>query len=150
MAGLLLAMTSLPASALLESCTVAALPVAFGSYNPLGVSAVDSSGQITVTCTAVLSIAVNYTIGLSPGLSGSYAARQLAFGSARLNYNLYTNSSRAQVWGNGTAGTAQISDGYSLGLLLVVRNYPVYARLPAAQNVPAGVYADTITVTVNY
>lgn len=147
---LLAAAVTTPAHALLESCTVTALPVVFGSYSPLSVSATDSTGNINVTCTAVLSIAVGYTISLSAGVSGAYAPRQMAAGAARLNYNLYTGSARSTIWGDGGSGTATVSDSYALGLLLVSRDYPVYGRIPAQQNVPAGAYADTITVTVTY
>lgn len=146
----LLCLASSPAQALLETCTATALPVAFGGYNPLSLSPTDSTGQVTVACVGILSIAINYSISLSPGLSASYAPRKLAFGAQRLNYNLYTSSAYSTVWGNGSAGTATVSDGYALALLAVSRSYTVYARLPAAQNVPAGVYADTVTVTINY
>ena len=139
-----------PAHALLESCTAVALPVAFGGYNPLSLSATDTTGQVTVTCVGVISLAVNYTISLSTGLANSYAPRKMAFGSSRLNYNLYTNNARTTVWGNGSNGTGTVSDGYGLALLLVVRDYTIYGRLPAQQNVEAGVYADTITVSINY
>lgn len=139
-----------PAQALLETCTVTALPVVFGSYSPLTASPTDSTGNINVTCTAVLSIAANYTISLSTGLAGSYAPRTMGFGSARLPYNLYTSAARSSIWGDGASGTSTLSDGYTLGLLLVSRNYTVYGRIPANQNVVAGAYADTITVTVVY
>lgn len=141
---------SAPAHALLETCTVTALPAAFGGYNPLSATPTDNTGQITVTCTAVTSISVNYSINLSTGGSGNFLPRKLAFGAARLNYNLYTNSARSIVWGDGSGGTGTVSDNYALALLSVTRNYNVYARLPAQQNVAAGVYTDSITVTVNY
>lgn len=146
----LLLMVSAPAQALLETCTVTALPVAFGGYNPLSLTPTDSTGDVAVICSGILSIAVNYTISLSAGGAGSYAPRKMAFGAARLNYNLYTNSSRTTVWGDGSGGTVKVSDGYALALLSVTRHYTVYARLPATQNVVAGAYTDTLTVTVNY
>ena len=40
--------------------------------------------------------------------------------------------------------------GYLLGLLTTIIHYPVYGRIPAGQNVPAGVYTDTIFVQVDY
>ena len=94
-----------PAQALLESCSVSAQPTAFGSYNPTSGAVLDTTGQITVTCTAVLSIAVSYTISLSAGGSGSATARRMSGSSATLPYNLYTDSTRSTIWGNGTGGT---------------------------------------------
>ena len=146
----LLGLASMPAHALLETCTATALPVAFGGYNPQTLTPTDTTGQVTVSCVGVISISVNYTISLSTGGSGTFSPRKLVFGSSKLNYNLYTNSSYSTVWGDGSGGTATVSDGYGLALLAVIRNYTIYARMPAAQNVPAGLYADAITVTVNY
>lgn len=146
----LLCGTSAPAFALLEVCTATTVATAFGSYNPLSSSPVTSTGQVTVLCTAVTSISVSYTLSLSTGGSGSYADRQLSFGSSKLNYNLYTNSSRSIVWGDGTGGSSTVSDSYALALLSVSRSYTVYAGLPALQNVVAGAYSDTVTLTVNY
>lgn len=137
----------------LASCTVTATPVAFGTYAPLSGAAADASGTVTVTCALVLglSLTVNYTIQLSKGTAGSYAPRQLASGAQRLDYNLYKNSARTTVWGDGTSGTSTTTDGYLLGVGGAVRNYTVYGRVPASQTATrSGVYADTITVTVNY
>lgn len=140
----------MPAQALLESCSVSAQPTAFGSYNPISGAALDTTGQITVTCTAVLSIAVSYTITLSAGGSGSATARRMTGTSATLPYNVYTDSTRSTIWGNGSGGTGTVSDGYALALLLVSRNYSVYGRMPGGAIVPAGAYTDTLMVTVNY
>ena len=146
----LIGFVPLQAMALLESCTVAAVPVAFGSYNPLSASPLSSTGTVTVTCTAIISLAVSYTIKLSQGGAGSYAPRKMAFSSNNLNYNLYTSNSYGVVWGDGTGGTSFVSDSYALALLINVVNYSVYGSVPALQNIPAGAYSDLITVTVNY
>lgn len=138
------------ALALLEICTVATSPVAFGAYTTGATSPTDATGTVTVTCTAVLSIAVNYTIRLGTGGSGSFAPRRMSSALGTLPYNLYSNASRTIVWGDGSGGTGTVSDGYALGLLVVVRNYSVYGRIPAQQNVAPGVYADTLFVTVDY
>jgi spore coat protein U-like protein len=140
-----------PAYALAE-CVALASPVSFGSYAPFDAAPVTGSGTVSVRCSLVglLSIGVQYTIQLSPGSSGSYADRHLVNGARALRYNLYTDGARSSVWGNGSAGTAAVTDGYVLGLLTTTRGYPVYGRIPAGQNVPAGTYNDTILVTVDY
>lgn len=147
---LLLLLLSAPAQALLETCTATALPVSFGAYDPVSGAAVDGTGQVTVLCTAVVSINVGYSISLSSGGAGSYAPRHMSLLSNTLNYNLYTSAARNTVWGNGSGGTSTVSDSYALALLLVSRDYPVYARVFASQNVAAGAYTDSITVTINY
>jgi spore coat protein U-like protein len=141
------------AFALGESCSVSANSTAFGGYTPFNSSATDSTGNVRVTCTSPLfiSVLVSYTISLSTGGSASYSPRAMASGAHTLNYNLYTNTARTTVWGNGTSGTSTVSDSYSLvSFGSVSRDYPVYGRIPALQNAFTGSYTDTITVTLNY
>ena len=134
------------------TCTVTSSGVALGGYTFNTVLPTDATGNIEVSCSliGVISIAVLYEIRLSAGANGSYAARQMGRGANRLGYNLYLDPLHAAVWGDGTAGTATVSDSYLLGLVTTVRDYPLYARAPAGQNTPAGVYTDMITVTVAY
>lgn len=133
------------------SCGVSATAVGFGSYDTLSPLHDDATGTITVTCSNTLSLLVSYDILLSNGSASSYSPRRMASGSHQLDYNLYTNLTRSTIWGDGTGGSSKLSDGYLLGVLVpVTRNYTIYGRIPARQNVAAGSYVDTITVTVNY
>lgn len=140
------------AHALFNSCTIAATTagVAFGSYNPFSAANNDSTGHIDVTCTAVLAGTGSYTIALNAG-HGSFANRQLMSGVNFLNYNVYADSARSQIWGDGIGGgTVMVSDTYNILLLPVTRSYTVYGRIPGSQNKPAGTYSDTLTITVTY
>ena len=148
---LMLAM--LPATAhAIANCSVTATGVAFGGYSFNNAAPTIATGNVQVSCSliGVISLFVNYEIRLSTGNSGSYAPRKMINGGNELQYNVYTNAGNTIIWGDGNSGTSTVTDSYTLGLLTTVRNYPVYGRLPAGQNTPAGVYADTITVTVNY
>ena len=49
-----------------------------------------------VTC----DVRTNYTITLSIG-AGTYAARQMSYGTHRLNYNIYRNAARTRILGHG-------------------------------------------------
>lgn len=140
------------AQALLYTCGVTATSVGFGNYSPFDISPVDSTGNVRVSCSllGLASLLVSYRIYLGTGTGGSYSPRMMYKGTAPLNYNLYTNSARTTIWGDGSGGTSYVSDGYLLGLTTVRIDYTVYARLPAEQNVAPGVYSDTITVTVEY
>jgi spore coat protein U-like protein len=69
----------------------------------------------------------------------------MASGTNTLNYQLYSDSARAVIWGN-TAGTDTVT-GAGTGLAV---NHTVYGSVPAAQLVPAGDYQDTITVSIFY
>ncbi len=67
------------------------------------------------------------------------------FGSNLLNYTLYSNAGRSTVWGQtvGTDTQAATATGLPIG-------YTIYGQIPAQQTVPAGAYADSVTVTVTY
>ncbi|MDR3501928.1 MAG: spore coat U domain-containing protein [Legionella sp.] len=134
------------------TCTTTANTVAFGSYNPVSGTALTATGNVAVTCSALVAgLNVSYVIALNAGQNGSFSARKMAMGSSLLQYNLYTSSTYTSVWGDGASGTSTVSDSYLLSLLSVTRNYAVYGSMPVSQNVVPGTsYADTITVTVTY
>lgn len=137
------------------SCNASSSALAFGSYDPSRPTASDAQASISVTCTYLLSLGtatVAYQITLSPG-GGSYAQRRMSAGGDNLRYNLYADAAATQIWGDGSAGTVTVSDSYQLGFGLLgskTVSYPVYGRVPAGQTVPAGAYADSVTVTVTY
>lgn len=132
------------------TCSVVGADIAFGAYDPLSFVDVDSTGDIEVTCGAlVLGADIAYEIQLDAGNSGTFAGRTMTNGSHDLTYNLFTEATHTTVWGDGTGGTSTKSDSYTIALIQNhVENYTVFARLFSGQNVSAGLYSDTITVTV--
>ena len=122
-------------------CAVSTQGVDFGTYNPLGRQDQDSAGNVAVTCDA----GIAYSIALSPG-SGIGGARALRSGAHVLNYNLFTDSTHLSIWGDGSGGTSVVA-GSGTGSMT---NVPVYGRVPGAQNVASGSYADDIVITVNF
>jgi len=131
-----------------QACTISASGVAFGAYDPRAVGADNGTGPISLACPTGSNSVI---IALSTGTSGTYTNRTMRDGGDILNYQLYRDAARTQVWGNGTAGTfTQTLSGGSVGG--GTRNYSttVYGRITALQNVPAGAYLDTITVTVTF
>lgn len=133
-------------------CSVSATSLNFGNYNPLDLLPRDSSAAVNVSCNLLLglSLAVSYELRLSTGSGGGYGLRTLVGPGTPLGYQLYLDPARLLVWGDGTAGTATVTDSFLLGLLGVNRQYPVYGRLPAGQQVAGGLYADSITVTLDF
>jgi spore coat protein U-like protein len=135
------------------TCVVSATGIAFGNYNPLSSNGATAVGSWTVTCNAVGSgsATVAGTLSLSTGLSGSYAARTMKFGSNSLRYNIYLTPGYTQIIGDGSAGTYSPSDS---GTVTAGQIYQVtgnmYGLMPASQDVPAGAYTDSIVVTVAY
>jgi spore coat protein U-like protein len=135
------------------SCTVATTAVVFSNYNPFSSSNIDNSGNIAVTCAGVLGLAIPLNIALSAGTGATPGNRVLASGSRRLRYNLYTDSSRTVVWGDGAGGTGLPTGNVGLDLLGLSPpvNFPVYGRIFGAQTTVApGVYQDSLVVTVTY
>lgn len=135
--------------AILNSCDVSASGVSF-SYDPSNPSPTVSTGTVIVSCFGILGGGL-FEVWLSTGQSGSYTARIMNKGADTLSYNLYTNSGHTTVWGDGTGGTGFQSVNCLPLLCLGLPNvFTVYGRIPAQQNVPAGTYSDTITVTVSF
>ena len=135
--------------ALLASCSVAAASISFGNYASPGNTDSDNTGNVAVTCSAVVAGVGNYTITLSTG-SGSYTNRKLISGGNFLNYNVYSDATRLQIWGDGSGGTSTVTDSYFILVTPTVRNYTAYGRIPGNQNKPAGTYSDALTITVTY
>jgi spore coat protein U-like protein len=131
-----------------RACTIGTTAVAFGAYNPQGAPVTDGTGTITLACPTAVTAPV---VALGAGVNGTIATRKLASGANRINYNLYTTTTRNVIWGDGTSGSVTLT--FSGGVLSGgTRNFShtVYGRIPALQNVKAGAYTDTVIVTVNF
>ncbi len=135
-------------------CTTRANGPVFGVYEPLTSTDTLATGAVILECRWLSGGAdrIAFTVRLNSGVSGSFANRQLRSGTQWLLYNLYADPGYVRIWGDGTAGTATVSDGFTVsrGQPLRVFSAPLYARLPTAQFVDPGLYADTIAVTIEY
>ncbi len=136
------------------SCSTAVPSLAFGTYDPTLASPTDITTSMTVTCTRGIlePWSVSYSIELSAGSSGTYAARRMNAGTARLNYNVYTNASRSQVWGNGTSSTGVVSATMSFSFFQFSNSstHTAYGRIPAGQDAGPGNYGDNLVVTLSF
>ena len=128
-------------------CTVSTLPVAFGNYDPVAANLaapLDASGSINVYCTS----GTVATVALGEGLHFAGATRRMAGPpTSFLNYNLYRDAPRANVWStapNTMSGTST-SRFVPIGGGLIV-----YGRVPGGQDPIVGVHNDTVQATVNY
>jgi len=135
-----------------QTCTTSSTAAAFGTYAPLSGVGVSTTATITVTCNpGVVSVNESYTIALSIGGASSYATRSMGGPTPRLRYQLYRDSADTQIWGDGTAGTYTVTDGYTLGLIFpVTRTYTVYGVIPANAAAAIGSYTDTVVITLTY
>jgi spore coat protein U-like protein len=141
-----LALRPAPSDAMTCSFT-SVVGVSFGSYSVLATSPVDTAGSVTYLCES--GPADFITIDIDAGTSGTFSARTLVNGGSTLSYNLYESATRTgNPWGNGAGGTTHY--GPVLAELDTPTVITVYGRIPAQQNVPAGAYADTVVVTINF
>jgi spore coat protein U-like protein len=139
------------------SCTASVPALNFGAYNVFGAAPLQSATTLSVSCAKTASdasgtIAVGYTIALSTGSSATYAQRRLASGPDTLGYNLYANSARTLIWGDGTGGSRLASDSMNLtnGSPARTRTHTIFGQIPALQDAAVGSYTDAILVTVTY
>lgn len=134
-------------------CTVTTTDLAFGTYDPLGTTALqNAAGKITTICTNGSTPIIALGQGLNPtGASTDAApARQMTDGAATphmLAYNLYTDSTYGTVWGN-TAATGVTQTTASDGTTAV--DTTVYGQIDKGNNVPVGNYSDSVTVTISF
>jgi spore coat protein U-like protein len=130
------------------TCSVGTTAVAFGNYDPTSASTATTTGNVAVTCSALVIFTVSYTISMNKGNSSSFTPRFMNLTGNHLNYNLYIDAAHTSIWGDGTATTNIVSDSYTAIGLTETNNYTVYGLLPALQAMPAGTYTDSITVSV--
>jgi spore coat protein U-like protein len=129
-----------------STCTFSATPITFGDYNIDQQTDALSVGTITADCAGTLA----FTVALSAGSSGSFESRTMddVVNGTRytLNYNLYTDPGRSNVWGDGTGGSHVVP---ALGSTIPV-SMTVYGRVPGSQKPASGSFTDTVTATIAF
>lgn len=128
------------------NCVVATTAVAFGNVDVTAGANVDGTGTFSVNCTSGTAWAASANAG--SGTGATLATRKMANGANLLNYALYTDTGRTSIWGDGVGGTSATVSGTGSGS---AQANTIYGRVASGQNsLPAGSYADTVTVTVTY
>jgi spore coat protein U-like protein len=138
-------------------CSVAVVGVNFGVYDAVAAAPDDSAGRVNVSCSNVPGTGVDnvaYSVALSPGSAGTFNPRRLAAGTGRLDYNLFRDAGRTQVWGNGTSGSFLVPGtmrvGPGQGNSTRTNTHDIFGRVPAQQDAAIGAYTDTIVVTLTF
>jgi len=136
-------------AAVVANCLVTANSLAFGTYNPLAAD-LDVDTTVSVRCTN----GTGYTVTLNAGTTtgATLAQRKMAFGTNYMNYNLYRDVARTEIFGDGAGGTFTVTGtgtGLGGGQAQTVN---VRGRIPTGQDtLPIGTYTEsTITVTVTF
>lgn len=127
-----------------NDCTISASDLSFGTVGLLN-AAVDGASNVAIVCNNNAA----YNVGLDGGaVNSSVAARQMAGAvvpTARIDYQLYSDSGRTQIWGD-TVGTDTVSGVGNAG----TQNLAVYGQIPAQSTPDADDYEDTLTATVTF
>lgn len=133
------------------SCSINVPDFTFNAYDTNNKSSADASSTVSVTCSALATGSnIAYDISISKGNSGTYSERELMSGVSTLAYNLFTNSARSVVWGDGSGMSTSVSAAYTLSSLSRTDHFDIFGRIPAEQNVPVGQYTDILTVTIAF
>jgi len=127
-----------------ETCVVEADDLAFSTQTQLAAN-VDAASQVRASCSTGLA----YAVAMGAGGGGSFGARRMvhaSFPAEDVNYQLYTDTARTQIWGDGTGGTVTVG-GTGNGS---PQANNVYGRVAPQATPRPGDYSDTVVVTVSY
>lgn len=108
----------------------------FGNYDPTDTNPLDAAGSFDFRCTK----GTSYDLYITPA-TGS---RTMTDGTDTLNFELYTDAGRVSAWPSALPGMAGVA----------ASNAPdtanVYGRIASGQDVGAGGYNGSVTVTIEY
>jgi spore coat protein U-like protein len=128
------------------NCQVTVTPLVFGLYMPGQSSPLDAVAEISVRCVAQPG---NYAVTIGPGLSGDQLLRTLLAGPGNaLNYNLYRDAGRTQVWGSGVPPTFTVTGARLRVGRPTITTHSLYGRIFSNQFPNPGAYTDSLLVTV--
>lgn len=131
-------------SNVVNNCNISTTSMSFGSSSAL-TSALTATSTISVQCTS----GDAWELALNGGsTSGSVTARKMtgaSYGST-VSYQLYTNSARSTIWGDGTSSTS-MATGTGTGAATTVT---VYGTVPAQATPRPDSYSDTVTATISF
>jgi|HubBroStandDraft_6_1064221.scaffolds.fasta_scaffold00019_83 spore coat protein U-like protein len=132
------------------ACGVSTSGTPFGSFDVIGNEPRDTLASITISCTGKIGESASYTIALTQG-TGPAANRAMKSGASLLRYNLYSDSARRQIWGDGTSGSSTVSGSLTISASPTRRVYTIYGRIPNGQRLAeAGAYMDSVSILVSY
>jgi spore coat protein U-like protein len=147
-----LLLLSLAPGAQAASCQIAATDLAFGQYRFN--SDVDVLSTVTISIENCVpdaeGVEVSYSIAISAGNSADFADRAMGGFGGALHYNIYVDPGHTLVWGDGGAGTVDVSGSFTVPIETSA-SHTGYARIPAGQtDLSPGPYADQLTVLISY
>jgi spore coat protein U-like protein len=139
-----------------RSCTIETRPLSFGVYDEFALADNDAIGQIIYTCEngngngpgiRAKPEDQGIRIEMAQGYGNSFAPRHLrGLQGEDLEYNIYLDANRRQVWGTGEGPTQVYIDTHPPNRTSVI--VPAFGRIFARQDVAAGPYVDDVPVRI--
>ena len=120
----------------------------FLTYDPTGANAtadLAASVGVSVRCTKGASVSIGIDTGANNANAPVGSTRAMKNGTNYLGYDFYHESTHTTLWTNTGAGLSSFTSVSSAPATV-----NIYGKIPQAQDVPAGLYQDTVVVTINY
>lgn len=143
----------------LTSCSASVNPLIFGNYDVFNTSPTTTATTATVTCTTYFfPDNVSYTVSISGGSNSTANPRHMTSGTDQLQYNLYQQP-YFNDWPPSTSSICPPTSGGGCQIRLKPQRrgpdtgtdtFTIYGSIPAGQDVSAGTYQDTLTLTIDY
>lgn len=120
-------------------CNINSGQLNFGNYN--AVSELDSniSSGVVINCDTEQFLTININSGNAPDFN---ARHLLSSNEEQLNYNLYLDSGRTVIFGDGTNGSFNYSG------TIKDKTVNVYGKIPKLQPIPPGSYSDSLELSI--
>jgi spore coat protein U-like protein len=132
-----------------SSCSITALPVAFGNYDALSATPKDATGSVDVACSvgSLPKIWLDQGLHADTGSTADAPVRRMINGLTNfLSYQLYQETTHTLVWG----GTDLTSPAAIPATGLTAVTSTIYGRVSVNQTSTVGSYSDTVVATVNF
>jgi spore coat protein U-like protein len=131
------------AHAVTETCSFTSAAISFSTASTV-------TGTIGYICSTPDILGDNFTLCATPGTpsSGTVSQPTMVSGAYSLNYNLYTNTARTQVWSTTNAISTAVSLPASLNGSTVTGTIPFYGTIPGGQSPASGNYTGALSGTI--
>lgn len=128
-----------------SKCKINSGEVSFGNYDPASENEsapLNAAGNFSISCTKNTSATISIDQGQYAGqAAGASRAMKNTTGSNYLSYDLYLDANMSTVWNTSNQATYTATGGAA------PTAFPIYAKVPASQDVSDGQYSDVVTVT---
>jgi len=119
------------------------------AYSPTAPTTQIVQTSFTITCTRASTDAatMSYSVTADNGANAQGTHNRAVFGSSRLAYDLFKDSACGSQWRGPQTISGSLAFGGSLSASTTVS---IWACITAGQNVAAGLYTDTVDMTLSY